>query len=350
MFSSTVSTTSDLSSSEGLVLNSNGGYIPFEETKLPQSVCIAQINQQIVNRSILYCVIPSWIKESYNNGEVMSLRQDGQIKGLNGKCFPNGTILDIYYNGKQKHTTFFSTGKIKICGASSHSDGRVLADIVCKILNDANEYIRQIYLNFDLYKSAFKWLLENSKGADFNVHSFIESKKNSVFGLMRFCKLIPAQKIEWPKIVPDEYIDIIEDFRLRSYDLLFRYEATYEALSERVTAILNTEPIDDIFEIKSITCPCIIRWYYLGFKIDRYILQELLSDEGFDVHFPCTSSSEVIVYVEDENDDVIGKEKFIFFPGGSIKHSGYLDILMEKNYNEIMSVLCQIQDKIKIKR
>jgi hypothetical protein len=345
----------------------------FDEIPASSVVMLGHTSTIIKNRAALYCAIPCYVKDRYNDGDVVSLRLDGFYKGKVGGYFPNALIFDIWYNGDTHHTKLFSTRNIQQCGMPSEEAGILIVKSIINIVNKANEYI--VRLNQDknyrhLFRQATRWLINNSLGPEISVIETFKLSKNNELGKMEFASYAQKATITWPRCpthplikstslaeIPLEYQDILYELIERCDDLVNNKEATHTALVDRISNLMSYQPFAEDYRFVKSTRSAIINRYDLGIHIDRYRLTELLIEMGYDAYFANGSSAHVSVDITsdlkfDENelsrDDKSGAERYAFYPKGSVKHNGCTIDLMRDTYTRLMTDVYSIRGKIAI--
>jgi hypothetical protein len=319
-------------------------YLPFKDIYSPQMVFVVKLNSPIKNRRELYCSLPCEIKDTYNDGDITSIRWMGLIKGKKGGFFPNAMMLDIYIDGKEEHTKIFENGKIQICNASSENKCIEIANKICHVLMEANYYLYNI-IKKDTYRCFFDKLLEKSKGEQFlSINSLkLKFPKNvdSEFGRMEFCKHIIENRIVWPDFSDESDALISADLKKRFSDIL-ELDVAYVALVSRINLFMSLPKIDENIEYSPTFAKkcCIIITFYFGFSPNMYELNSFFLSKGYDSHFPNICGSKLYLMRD--------QDKMTFYPKGFVRFSGRNINSMEKTYKDIMQHLVLIKDKIKL--
>lgn len=331
-----------------------------------QIVFMAKLKESYVDRLPIFCSIPCEIKHTYEEGDVLSVRWNGVIKGIHGKCFPNAMIIDVWFHGAKYHSKLFHNGKLQICNLKSYQEAWELVGTICNILRKATEYITYLKEHSNVNAYALKWLRDNSKGKPFEYLKTFEHCKDPVYGNVRFCSRVTEYRIQWSKEIPQEYSEIINDFKLRNSDLS-RDKVPYLALKARVKKIIkfslespiNTNPNENSFSIKSLKYVSCVRRYDLGFNINRYELNKLMIELEYNCYFSNQTSANVRVKIPNtqsfnkklvHRSDTSGNELFVFNPRGTVTHNGCMETLMKKTFKSFMKIILTHRERITAKQ
>jgi hypothetical protein len=335
--------------------------------KIPyQILFMSKLKERYVDRLPIFCAIPCTIKDTYEEGDVLSVRWNGVVKGVKGKCFPNAMIIDLWFHGAKYHTKLFQNGKLQICNLKSYQEAWDLIKTVCTILRKATEYISYLKVHTRINALALRWLRDNSKGEAFEYLITSEQRKDPVYGNVRFCSRVTEYRIQWPEEIPDEYLDIVNDFKLRNSDLS-RDKVAYLALVARVKKIIkfslegviDPDSEDNSFSIKNLKYVSCVTRYDLGFDINRYELNKLMIELGYDCYFSNQTSSKVRVKVPNtqpfdkklvHRSDTSGTELFVFNPRGTVTHNGYMESMMKKTFKSFLHVIWTYRERIAAKQ
>lgn len=317
--------------------------LSFDELPKLYMVYNVAFEEGIPNRHTIYCSIPCREKETYNEGDVMSVRWNGLYKGIKGKYFPNTMNIDFWLDGERRYTRVNRTGTVQICAVTSTELLDKIIKKLSEILTNADNYANSVAGNKE-FKRATKWLLENTVGNEFECVTTFKLKRNPNLGNMEFCKYVTENKIAWPSTAPAKYKSIITKFKKVSTDILYNNNACHNSLVSRVDTLYNSEISTNSYTVSEIKlCNAVYR-FPLGYVLNRYAFAECLLDLGYDVNYPSTSSSEVIVYVKIE--DV--KCTFFFYPKGSVTlNSGSIECA-RKAYDMLITDVYSIRNKCEL--
>ena len=306
--------------------------IAFEDLDSPNMVYTANFTAPIPNRHTIYCGIPCTVQSEYEDGDVVSVRWNGLYKGVKGGYFPNTMIIDFWLEGKCRYTRVNRTGSIQMCEVPNKEMALKLVANVAAILTNANRYVNNVVDSVE-FKEATDWLIDNSVGEEFGCVSTFKLKNDPNLGKMEFCKIVPEKSIAWPEVIPRKYRRLLNEFKNVSDDLLCNNNACHLALVARVNTLITATPCDDVYIVDSIKVCNAMYMYHLGYVANRYEFADVLEELGYDVHYPSTSSSEVIVYLT--IDDI--KATFLFYPKGSVGLSCTVIKKARLAYNKLMT-------------
>ena len=327
------------------------GLVPTESIPY-QIVFMSQLKESYVDRLPIFCSIPCEDKEKYQEGEIISLRWNNVFKGKKGGYFPNGMIIDIWFHGNKYHTKLFSTGILQMCNLKSIDEAMKLTTAICSVLRTAMEYVSYLKTNHEVIIPALRWLRKNSAGELFEYINTFEFQKDKVYGTVRFCKRVEVPSIQWPlpSDMPEAYAGIIEDFKTANSDLNRKY-IPHRALKQRVIKIVEFSreedelPSEKAFTVRSIKYSGCVRRYNLGFHINRYALNKLLEELGYNPVFPNRTGAKVTLTLINKRSfnkkqlhraNKSGDETLIFNPRGTVTHNGSIETLMDDTYEKVM--------------
>ena len=324
--------------------------MPFED--VPSQIgYISYLNITQVNCAAVYCL--THVHGSNASGadlRIVSLKCAGFYKGQYGKSFPNSLIIELYYRGRNWHVKYFYTrGTLQICGAHCEDDARDVSERVCDLLNAANDFIKRVDAHRQEIAAAFDWLRGVSVGEQCDTYSHFSLRDDGKIGAgkQRFVALGRTPSIRWPTEVPDVHRSIIEQLRTLSPDLtLYPGETSHDTLVDRMETILGLSP-QQRFVVTNMRCFGIVKYYDLGFVLNRYALAQLLGQRGYDVVFDNINSVVVTVHITSSKafdpeilqrkKDKSGKETYRFNPGGVVDHHGCIDYMMADTFVTLMS-------------
>lgn len=329
--------------------------VPLDSCSQPRMVFTLSLNNEISNRRDLYCAIPVGPKEFYQDGDVTSIRFDGNRKGNPGGFFPHAMMMDIYNDGKDRKVNVFRTGILGICGMSSKSMSKRLGQLVCQILNNNNDYLESLK-GIKGMKTTLRWLRGTSKGEEFLLLNTVRLKKDKEFGNMEFGAWVSEHRIVWPE--SNEYDNVLNLIKPMFLDLLEEEDAPHVVMLERIELLkeaIKSKHVAPRYEVRSAKLSSLSYKYNLGFCIDRYKLCEVLMRLGYSVDFPNDATAIVTVNIK-TNDlldnkkvnkkDMTSSQNIAFYPGGSIKHNGPTKSIVRETYYKLITDLLEYREEI----
>ena len=338
--------------------NTSCKVLPFSD--IPNQIgYIAKLNIPMSNCDMAYCLIPCTLKKEYSSGEVISLRCGDFNKGVEGGSFSNALIIDVN-TGRKIHIKYFYTkGTLQMCNILNYEEACESTQLICTLLNAANDTAKHMLEDKHKTREAFKWLSNHSEGPKCETLLPTRVKNDKLFGDICVYKRVVGPSILWPTDIPEEYLSILQLFRELSSDLFNngRDDAVpHFLLMQRMIAVLGLTIVNKQFDVNEVLCSSMVKRYDLGFVIDRYTLTNELEARGYDVSFDNMSNSSVIVHISSKlkfdpsklqrkNDN--SRETYIFNPGGVVEHHGCVDYMMEDTYNDLIAgTVFSLRDKI----
>lgn len=335
-----------------VIIFRDGKLVPFEQIP-SQMGYIAKLNATQRDCAAVYCLTPC-------DEEIISLKCEGFYKGQRGKSFPNALILEVRRLGKDWHIKYFySKGTLSVCGASNCQEAEQIVTHVCHLLNRANNVVKIVNERREELASAFGWLSAASLGPECDTFTYFSLKDDECVGAgkQRFCCRGRALSIRWPVEVLDQHARAIQQLKHLSSDLTsYPEETPHDTLVNRMRTILNLAPSQEPFAAKSLKCFGIVKYYDMGFTINRYVLADELRRRGYDVTFDNLSGVVVTVHITSEKPfdvnllqrkkDKSGKETYRFNPGGVVDHHGCVGYMMQDTYEKLMGEILSFRDKI----
>lgn len=335
----------------------DGNLVPFEEIP-SQMGYIARLNISQANCATAYCLTPC-------DGEtdVLSLKCDGFHKGQPGKSFLNSLIIELRYLGKEWHIKYFySKGTLQICGARNYLEARQISERICLLLNQANDAVKLVERYRRESTEAFDWLAANSQGEECDTFYQFSLKNDERLGVgnQQFCSIGRAASIRWPMEVPKEHSRAVGWLKGLSGDLTSHPEETPQStLFNRMGTILALRPTEEPFSVTDLRCFGIVKYYDLGFTVNRYALSEQLRIRGYDVTFDNVNGTVVTVHIKSKipfdasllqrKKDKSGKETYRFNPGGVVNHYGCVNDMMADTYKTLMGDIMSFQRVITLR-
>lgn len=310
--------------------------IQFNSLADPDLVYTINYTSTISNRHMIYCAIPCQIQDTYEDLDVISVRWRNLRKGKKGGFFPSGMIVDFWLDGKARHTKVNQTGAIQMTGVPSQAMAEKIANSLAVILGGANDYINST-VESKRFRRATDWLIDNSEGEQFDCINTFTLKADAELGNMEFCKIVVENRIQWPQDIPAEHADILEYFKVLCDDLLSNNNACHVALVSRIKMFTSGTKCNNTYVIDRIRlCNAVYR-YNLGYFLDRYKFADCLAALQYDVHYPSSSITEVVVYMTIHN--VIAT--FRFYPKGAVNLNCVNLKIAKQAYDIIMAdIVC----------
>lgn len=342
-----------------VVIFRGGKLVPFEE--IPSQIgYIAHLN--IVQRdcATAYCLIPC---NGDAKNDVFSLKCEGFYKGRPGKSFPNALTIEMRCLGKEWHVKYFySKGTLQICGARDYQEAEQISARICSLLNCANDTVKLVEKHREELVKAFDWLAGAPKGEECDTFSHFSLKNDEQLGQgkQRFCSMGRAASILWPAKVPVEHSRAVNWLREVSSDLTsYPEETPHDTLINRTGTILGLVPSEEPFSVSDLRCFGIVKYYDLGFTLNRYALSDELRRRGYDVSFDNVSGIVVTVHITSNKafdaallqrkKDKSGKETYRFNPGGVVDHHGCVDYMMADTFKTLMGDILSFSDAVTLR-
>lgn len=298
-------------------------------------VYVVKYNKEILNRSLLYCAMPCVRKQSYQEGDLCSVRWQNLCKGKPGGFFQSAMIVHIWLDGSEWHTKVNRSGAIHMTGVPSEEMARRIANKLSQILTSAAEYINWAS-SCPLFREAADWLIENSIGPMFPCVNTFALKNDADLGSMEFCEIKDEPSITWPASYPPKYTQILEHLRVLCDDVVRNTNAPHGALESRIRTFIDADPQQGGYVIAGVKFCNVVYRSNLGYRVNRYKLEAFLTKLGYDVHYPNIVAPYVTVYFSTEE----GTAKVEFGGTGSVALSCTSNTMAERTYVELMSVMC----------
>lgn len=304
---------------------------------------------EILDLAALYCCAKVLDKNSYAEGEGMSLRWKKFVKGKKGGCFNAHTAMfDICVGGSHRHSKVSSNSNVfSITGAKSFSEGTVLFKYVLQQCRDAQAYL--LSTKTPSWNAAMDWLIGATKG-DPSRATYYTTVKSKDFGTICVCKDVDEHTLVWPESYPIIHQTHILEFLARSDDL--RKTGKYHrGLVERIESIrAATHIYKGELEFDTVKLTANIYYYNLGFEPDRQKLNSYLRSKNYNSDFPPIWGKTVKVIIPSKKPldpakfhrkNMSGDQKLVFYPHGSIRHNTSRQEDAEECFYQLMKVIIE---------
>lgn len=316
-------------------------------------------SSEVQDLAALYCCMKCKKKDKYKEGDCISVRWMGCIKGENGGFFNDDTIMvDVFIDGMSKHAKVSTKNKISLCGVKSLEQSQKVSECVISHVLSAQNYLEETRKR--KHRQAMRWLRENSKGKEKSIKQYRKVKTRNGNEIEMFT-MVSGYDLVLPKDFPEKYRKEILAFYERNDDIVLSAtegKLLHEDLVARLNAYRDFEIIAaDDYSLKEIKVGAHIYYYNLGFVPDRTALAKFLRKKNFKTTYDFQCSACVKVRIENESnqeDETVHRKfdnydsKFTFYPLGSIRHNATSYAVAKKDYDLLMKELFPVRESITI--
>lgn len=287
-------------------------------------------------------------------GSILSLRHVTNVRGIIRtvkRPFKNAITVDMSI--KSKNVNFkLSPETLQLCGAKSIDDGVESANHIISHLRHAQSVVDRINENPELARSTTEWIKNITRGP------LITREIQTPLALggreVTLHKTLMTPSITRPDASIPEDCDIeIARFMFSMIDD-FKY---HEDMCKKLDFILTLDQVlPENIEISFVNQAMVNYNYYLGFRVDRMALNELINGrDGFMSRFNHEMAHAVTIEMPYESPqgsntkrrkNKVPHHSFMVYTSGAVTQSGPGPELMRDVYYKFMKCIHDLKDHI----